>query len=90
MTRWINKQPVVTNCRHGDWVGSSIECLCTNLSNGSSLYYYSSSPGRYIYITGSRPRGYDDADNGLAMDMMRVSGNSSYQRIRFTVFGYLS
>lgn len=90
MTRWINHQPVVTNCMHSAWVGSSIECLCTNLSNGSSLYYYSSSPGRYIYITGSRPWGYDNGSNGMGMDMMRVTGDESYQRIRFTVFGYLS
>ena len=90
MTRWINNQPVVTNCQHDNWKGSSVECLCTNLSNGSSLYYSSSSPGRYIYITGSRPWGYDDSDSGLGMDMMRNTGNLSYQRIRFTVFGYIS
>jgi hypothetical protein len=54
------------------------------------LYYSSSSGGRYIYITASRPWGYDDDSNGLGMDGMRQTGNLSYQRIRFTVFGYIS
>ena len=93
MTRWVNNQPVVANSHLGEWVGSSIECLCTNIppnSSSSQLQYSSYLPGRYIYITSSRPWGYDNANNGLGMDMMRLTGNLSYQRIRFIVFGYLS
>lgn len=89
MTRWINNQPVVANRLHGDWQGCSVECLCTNKAPGDSLYYDSQQPGKYIYITGARPWGYDDGSNGLGMDQFRQTGNLSYQRVRFVVYGWL-
>ena len=89
MTRWINNHPVVANRSHGDWQGCSVECLCTNKAPGESINYDSSSPGKYIYITGARPWGYDDGSNGLAMDQFRRTGNLSYQRVRFVVYGWL-
>lgn len=89
MTRWINNQPVVSNRSHEHVEGCSVECLCTNKAPGTDLYYDSNSPGKYIYITGARPWGYDDGDNGLAMDQFRRTGNLSYQRVRFVVYGWL-
>ncbi len=89
MTRWMNNQPIVSNCSHEDIAGCSVECLCTDKAPGTNLYYNSNSPGKYIYITGARPWGYDDGDNGLAMDQFRSTGHLSYQRVRFVVYGWL-
>jgi hypothetical protein len=78
MTRWINNQPVVSNRSSEHIAGCSVECLCTDKAPGTNLYYDSNSPGKYIYITGARPYGYDEGTNGLSMDQFRRTGHLSY------------